>query len=246
MGKGKRDEDDGLSVAPEGDPARGLSGSRLDPDRSQQEVRTRTRQRSRSRVETRSETIDQAALQRATAAAYEAGAASNRASLDSTAAALDKANVTIAAKDRRIDELLDKNQALVDRLQKVAEQNVSLQLLENASALDRHKVSEMHGTLRHVADRAGPGVAPVVGFLVRKFAPGLIDPPEAAIGRLVAYLMNGSEASAHTLGMLEEMAGPTDWPLVIAWLGEMAEVSRIAQQVAPAQLGAGAQQEKVH
>lgn len=244
MGKRKGESDEDLKVAPEGDPARGLAGAQLDPGRSRQLVTTRRTDKQTRR----DESIDPAQIARAAATAYESGAASTRVSFDSIfaaqAKALDAANGRIDKLSTQNDELRTKLDEKVAELLKLGTQSKEASEREHEARIAELKIVQTHATIRHVADRAGPGVGPAVKLLLSKFAPELTEgmpesgekSPRAAVARLVGYLQNGSEPSLHVLGLLEEMAGPEDWPLVLAFLAQAAQADQAAK---PAEAAAG-------
>jgi len=199
-------------------------------------------------------TVDDAALLREGGKAYEAGAASNRQSLDATQSAL-------VASYARIDTLTSKLEASeaerVKLLEKLAEEKAKdrkTKKKERQLELKKEKVKTQGKVLESLIKSAGPlmpAVAPRLMLLADKYLPQLVDipadgdrSPRAALMRLIAkiYDPNPEEAGPEVLQCLQDLAGPDDWHLVQIALWELANAppAEAAAETAPAASTSGA------
>jgi hypothetical protein len=192
------------------------------------------------RVYTRAETSDHGAIIKALKEGFEAGGSVARGTVDSQQVALREAYAEIKALRDEIRGLGTKNAELVERLQTVAGQNVTLALSEqqarNRDIDTREKWETWRHALTNVSTMVGPGAAgPLVSLLVETLGPkvrGLLpaEPPPTgktprdAAERFARRLLDGSEESKVVLGIVQEYVadtlGPEDGPLVLQFFAE--------------------------
>jgi hypothetical protein len=177
------------------------------------------------RTDTVRRVLDDAALTKAAAAAYEAGASSNRASMEATGDQLKTsyghvndlmqqlltANATIAKLQGKLAEETHK-----DRKTKKAEKKLELK-----KAREKHQAEVLQTLIRTGAPLV-PMLGPGIAMLSHRFLPALIDvpregdkSPRAALARLVAkvYDPDPEGSGPEVLACLMDLAGE-EWPLV--------------------------------
>ncbi len=182
---------------------------------------------------TRTETFDAAAMLRAVKDAFEAGASTSRAVLDSTTAALKDAYAEIGRLHGLSKGAIEKSQELVTRLQTVASQNVALALAEQNGRAQVAEIEQRGENLRHGLTLLVTN--PYMGLVVNRLLPAIgVQPlrppgegntPREAAERLAASLRSGSDGSKLLLDALkdycaEELGRPDDLGLLLEFLAE--------------------------
>ena len=195
----------------------------IDPDKRRNVAST-----TRTRTSSESRTFDLAAIIGAVTTAHEKGQASASKTVDTLQHSLDAAHATIKAKDALIDEKNDKIDKLIGQLAKLAEANVTQQLLDGQARLNETKVHETHESIRTAIKSIGPAVAPIMARVTPLLLPALGDladkgdkSPKACAIRVFAKLQDGSDVSQKLVEIIQEFAGD-DWTGMLMFVAEMA------------------------
>jgi hypothetical protein len=219
MGKDKKgDSESTLEPTP-------LASASIDPD-ARRNISARSSSRTRSNSQ--SVSIDFAKIGEAFGVAHEKGASTARAQIDSLQRSLEEAHKIIGKKEDLIEDKNKKIDGLIGQLAKLAEANVTSQLLEGKARLDETKAHEMHESIRQVIKVFGPAAGPLVtrvGALLLPAAGDVADKgdksPRSCAIRVFSKLQDGSEVSSRLVGILADFA-EEDWPGVIMFLSDIA------------------------